>query len=275
MNRQKYRYGLLAAVLAVTLCGCHATTHISRDEQLSHVTTQAASSAATTTPATTIPTVETTVTTTVPQTAPASTETRPPETTSAPSTAPPTSKATEPRPTAPPQTTTPEATPATTAPATVPETTPVTEATSPQTEPAVTEPNPYDISGHSCGALEYAIRDAINAQRTAEGLEELTLSGRLSAVSSVRAYETSLVFSHTRPDGRDCFTVLGDYGVGYGRAAENLLQCSDGYSAADMVALWMSSSGHRANILDPEVSTVGIGVYRSGGMIYVATIFTG
>ena len=41
-----------------------------------------------------------------------------------------------------------------------------------------------------------------------------------------------------------------------------------------MVSLWMGSSGHRANILDPEAATLGIGVYRSGGMVYVAVIFT-
>ena len=64
------------------------------------------------------------------------------------------------------------------------------------------------------------------------------------------------------------------YGYGFGGAAENLLQCSEGYSASDMVTLWMGSAGHRANILDPGLATVGIGVYRSGGMLYVATIFT-
>lgn len=258
----RYRFRLIITGLAVItlLCGCRTATHITRQEQLSHATTAAVTEPATTAPSipvnTTAAPEDTTPATTVDEIVPATRETLPPETTK-----PPATKATAPKPTDPPQTT-------------VPATEPATEPAAAATEPEAPEDDPYDISSHSCGALEYAVLEALNADRAEAGLAPLTLSGRLSAISSVRAYESSVNFSHTRPDGRDCFTVLSDYGYGFGGAAENLLQCSEGYSASDMVTLWMGSAGHRANILDPGLATVGIGVYRSGGMIYVATIFT-
>lgn len=251
----RFRGIWLIAVMSVLtlLAGCRTATHISREEQLAHVTN----------PPTTAAVAEesevlTTVLATEATTLPGDTE----ESTLAPEpTKPPSTKATKPPKTTPPETT------AVTEPA-------VTEPEEEHTEPTAGEPDPYDISGHACGALEYAIADAINAERREEGLPELTLNHRLSAISSVRGYEISNSFSHTRPNGGGFSTVLTDYGYGYTQAGENLLQCSDGYSAADMVALWMGSAGHKANILNPEAVKVGVGIYRSGEVVYVAVIFT-
>lgn len=267
MNCKVFQRMGLAALVLVLLSGCGRTTHITREDQLAHVTDVPTTAAVTeeateTAPQTTAASLDTTAPaeraegeegTSPGQTDPASAKATQPPSTKA--TDPPSAKATQP--------------PETTVPETTGETLPVTEPT----EPAAAW-DPYDISGHSCGAMEYALLEAVNAQRREAELPELTLGHRLSAVVSVRAYESSLTFSHTRPDGRDFSTVLGDYGCGYGHAGENLLQCSEGYSASDMVSLWMGSSGHRANILDPEAATLGIGVYRSGGMVYVAVIFT-
>lgn len=250
------KIGLTALVLAI-LSGCGKTTHVTREDQLAHVTnppttsiaaeeTVDTSAVAADTKAAVTETPDTAGTTAAPQTDPASIKTTKPASTKA-------TRATEP-----PETTVPE----------------TTGESQQMTEPTEEGTDPYDISGYTCGNLEYGILDAVNAGRREAGMPELTLDHRLSAVASVRAYEASGSFSHTRPDGRDFSTVLADYGYGYGHAGENLLQCSDGYSAADMVALWMGSAGHRANILDPEAATLGVGVYRSGGMVYVAAIFT-
>ena len=253
MNRQAF---LAAALVLVLLSGCHRTTHITREDQLTHVTTATEKTAETSADTTALPADTTAAETTAAEESTEAQQTRPPSTKA---TKPPSTKATKP-----PETT-------------VPETAAETEATLPateSTEPVAAKPDPYDISGYTCGSLEYGIADAINARRREAGLPELSLGRKLSGIGSVRAYEASLTFSHTRPDGRNWSGVLGDYGYGCGHAGENLLQCSDGYSAADMVELWMGSAGHRANILDPEVANLGVGVYRSGGMVYVATIFT-
>lgn len=252
---------LAAVLMLVLLSGCHRTTHITREDQLTHVTTVSEKTAETSADTTVLPADTTAVETTAVETTAAeeSTEAQQTKPSSTKATKPPSTKATKP--------------PETTAPETAAE----TEATLPateSTEPVAAKPDPYDISGYTCGSLEYGIADAINARRREAGLPELSLGRKLSGIGSVRAYESSLTFSHTRPDGRNWSSVLGDYGYGCGHAGENLLQSSDGYTAADMVELWMGSAGHRANILDPEVTHLGVGVYRSGGMVYVATIFT-
>ena len=188
---------------------------------------------------------------------------------------------TEPPVTEPPATEPPETEPAATElPATEP---PETEsaATEPPetepsaTEPAATEPEPteadlYDISGYSLGSLEKSMATAINAYRAEEGLGELSLSSRLSAIASCRGYEVSRVWSHTRPDGRDYRTVLSDYGYG-GSAQELLVYVSGSGDAQSIVDKWMASDSHRELLLG-AVSTVGIGIYRANGYTYIACL---
>ena len=155
------------------------------------------------------------------------------------------------------------------------ETEPSTDSTEETEAPTEPEKDPYDISGHTVGSLEYGIPAAINAERTAAGLPELSLDGSLCAIASVRAYECSLYWSHTRPNGSDWSTVLSAYGYGgYSCAAENLLQSSDGMDAAGAVAIWASSDSHREKMCNPAFTRLGVGVYTSDGMIYLACIFT-
>ena len=172
--------------------------------------------------------------------------------------------------------------PATQPPVTEPEETVPPETETPETEVPETEPpvpqSPeeaiYDISDYAVGGLEYGIVERINACRTAEGLEPLSMSGYLCGIASVRAYEVSLSWSHTRPSGSGWQSVLSDYGYGYSVAAEDLVH-SAGFDAASIVGKWMGSDGSRADILSADFTTIGVGVYNAGGATFVATIFVG
>lgn len=102
------------------------------------------------------------------------------------------------------------------------------------------------------------------------------MDSTLSALAAIRAYECTASFSHTRPDGRDCFSVLADYGYSsYIAVGENLLYGTSGFTAAQMVSAWMNSEGHRANILNADFTRAGIGIYYANGYIYVANFFAG
>ena len=162
--------------------------------------------------------------------------------------------------------------PATEPPATEPPATEIPVTEPPSTEPPETEPPLYDISGYVVGNLEYEILDRINEYRTEEGLEALYLDGYLCAIASCRGYEASLVWSHTRPDGRSFATVLDDYGYGAGTAQE-LLAYATGDAGA-MVDKWMSSDSHR-DILLGGYTTLGVGVYRANGVTFVACLVIG
>lgn len=123
-----------------------------------------------------------------------------------------------------------------------------------------------------------AVRDRIvvlmNEQRAIAGIGGLTQSVALNNVAQIRAMEIVQAFSHTRPDGSSCFTVLSESGIAYMSAGENIAM---GYLSAESVMDgWMNSEGHRANILNPVFGQVGIGVYETedGGGYYWVQIFT-
>ena len=151
----------------------------------------------------------------------------------------------------------------------------------PETEPPETEPPKYDhpvydISNHSVGSLEYEILAEINARRAEAGMSELKMDKKLCALATIRAYECTISFSHTRPNGSSCFSLLKEYNYkGGSLAGENLLYASSSYTAARLVDVWMDSTSHKNNILSASFTKAGIGIFYSGGRIYVANYFAG
>ncbi len=113
----------------------------------------------------------------------------------------------------------------------------------------------------------------VNAERAKEGLNPLTIDKKVAAAALVRAKETVQSFSHTRPDGRSFSTVFAENGVSYRGAGENIAY---GYRSAEQVMnAWMNSSGHRANIMNPNYTSIGIGYYQTdSGVQYWTQLFT-
>jgi len=112
----------------------------------------------------------------------------------------------------------------------------------------------------------------VNVERAKAGLPALTTNSTLTAAANKRAQEIKQTFSHTRPNGSSCFTVLGEYGVSYRTAGENIAYGQK--TPQEVVNGWMNSPGHRANILKSSFGKVGIGVYESGGVYYWTQLFT-
>ena len=97
----------------------------------------------------------------------------------------------------------------------------------------------------------------VNAQRAAAGQTALAWNEGLVQAAQVRATEASVLFSHTRPNGQDWYTVNSDIMWG-----ENLAML---YETGDsVVAAWMASPTHAANILNPAFTSVGVAVYKTG-----------
>ena len=96
----------------------------------------------------------------------------------------------------------------------------------------------------------------VNAQRAAAGIGALAANDGLNQAASVRAVECSQVFSHTRPNGQDWWTV--NSAIMWG---ENLAML---YNTADsVVTAWMNSPTHAANIMNPAFTKVGVAVYQA------------
>ena len=120
---------------------------------------------------------------------------------------------------------------------------------------------------------EYAKQVAIlvNRERSSYGLQPVKYSPLLSEAANVRSSELRKNFSHTRPNGTSCFTVLKEFDISYFSAAENIAY---GQRTPEIVMnAWMNSSGHRANILSKNVEYIGVGVVYSNGIYYWTQLF--
>lgn len=113
----------------------------------------------------------------------------------------------------------------------------------------------------------------VNKERAREGLKALTIKEDVTAAAQVRAKEIVTTFSHSRPDGRSCFTALKEQGVSYRGAGENIAWGQKSPEA--VVKGWMNSEGHKANILNEKFTSIGVGYYQdSNGRNYWTQFFT-
>lgn len=111
-----------------------------------------------------------------------------------------------------------------------------------------------------------------NIEREKAGVSILKYNDYIAAGAQTRSEELLTSFSHTRPDGSRFFTVFDDPDFSYRYIGENLAL---GYkSPAEVVAAWMKSDGHRANLLSDKYSDIGIGITKSeSGRYHWAQIF--
>lgn len=84
----------------------------------------------------------------------------------------------------------------------------------------------------------------VNAERAKEGLATLQMDSSLNSAAQVRAKEIVTSFSHTRPNGSNCFTALSEAGIKYNGSGENIAYGQK--TPTEVVNAWMNSAGHRA-----------------------------
>jgi uncharacterized protein YkwD len=113
-------------------------------------------------------------------------------------------------------------------------------------------------------ATGHAVICLVNGERAARGLPALREAPLLDLAAARFAAQMVALrfFDHVAPDG----SVLEDRVAATGYAAASLGEDigegagADATSAAAIVAMWMDSAPHRANILDPGFRDAGAGV---------------
>ena len=103
--------------------------------------------------------------------------------------------------------------------------------------------------------IQQRILELVNIERQKEGLSPLSYYSKGQAAADIRAEEIIETFSHTRPDGTNCFTALE--GIHYWTAGENI--ALGHRSAEQVVDAWMNSPGHRANIMNESFTHLIVG----------------
>ena len=113
----------------------------------------------------------------------------------------------------------------------------------------------------------------VNEERAKAGLSPVTESSDVSAAAAVRAQEITGSFSHTRPNGSNYSTALDQSGVKYMGSGENIAYGQR--TPQEVMNGWMNSQGHRANILNKNYTTIGVGYYQNAnGVGYWVQLFT-
>lgn len=100
----------------------------------------------------------------------------------------------------------------------------------------------------------------MNAERAERGLAPLRADVRLAGAAAARMthMEEEQFWAHNAPDGTPPFVWIAPNGYRFAAAGENLAR---GFENAELlVASWMESPGHRANILGNAFIDCGIAV---------------
>ena len=116
----------------------------------------------------------------------------------------------------------------------------------------------------SVTAYESEVVRLVNEKRAAQGLKPLTQDWQLSRVARYKSDDMRSLgyFSHTSPTYGSPFEMMRSFGISYRTAGENIAK---GYKTPEaVVAGWMNSPGHRANILNPAYTHIGVGYVSSG-----------
>lgn len=114
--------------------------------------------------------------------------------------------------------------------------------------------------------FEYRVVELVNIERTKRGLMPLEISFELSEIARKRSVDMAngLPFSHYHVDkyGNEygdgiAFELMQERGIRYKWAGENIAAGQD--TPQDVVDAWMNSPDHKANILRPEFTSIGVG----------------
>lgn len=126
------------------------------------------------------------------------------------------------------------------------------------------EDTPMPSLVHEYTPFEEKLLELINQEREKAGLPQLTLSLELSRTASRHSADMAAnnYFSHTNLDGLNFSERIKQSNYTFTAAGENLYAGNGPYnSPKNAVTAWMNSPAHRANILSPDFTEIGLG-YR-------------
>lgn len=112
----------------------------------------------------------------------------------------------------------------------------------------------------------------VNNERAKAGLKELSTDPVLTQMAAVRAAEITREYSHIRPNGQKCFTVFNEFPTTLTATGENIAMSQ--HTPEEVMEAWMTSKGHKANILRDTPEYIGVGISRrDNGMICWVQLF--
>lgn len=127
---------------------------------------------------------------------------------------------------------------------------------------AITPKKPFNIKAkkaYKVSITEKEVVRLVNVERKKHGLKPLVMDTTVCKVAREKSIDMKLkkYFSHQSPKYGQPTNMLKAFKVPFKMAGENIAGGSK--TANEVVARWMKSPGHRANILNPHYSHIGVG----------------
>ncbi len=130
-----------------------------------------------------------------------------------------------------------------------------------------------DYTTPSVTSQEQIAFQLLNQDRQNNGRGALTLDPALCSLARLKSSDMNAnkYFAHTSPTLGSAADMLRNYGYAFTSVGENIAHHA---TVEKSQAAFMSSTGHRTNILGSQWKKVGIGVsYDSQGFVYVTQLF--
>ncbi|GLH62210.1 CAP domain-containing protein [Parageobacillus sp. G301] len=134
----------------------------------------------------------------------------------------------------------------------------------PVSKPATQAPVPSQNANAGLKAYEQQVIDLTNKERAKYGLPALKVDLALSKVAREKSRDMAVnhYFSHNSPTYGSPFEMMRKFGISYTAAGENIAKGQR--TPQEVVAAWMNSPGHRANILNKNYTHIGVGFEENG-----------
>jgi uncharacterized YkwD family protein len=115
----------------------------------------------------------------------------------------------------------------------------------------------------STSNYEQKVAELVNIERQKNGLAPLTLDSAISNVARIKSKDMAdnNYFAHQSPTYGSAGNMLTQFGIKWSAWGENI--AAGQRTPEEVVRAWMNSEGHRANILSPNFSRIGVGYVNS------------
>src|SRR5699024_1199687 len=113
-------------------------------------------------------------------------------------------------------------------------------------------------------AFEERVIELTNQAREEAGLEALEMEHPLMAAAKEKSRDMygNGYFAHESPTYGSPFDLMKVFGVTYMAAGENIAMGQS--TPEEVVTAWLNSPGHRANIMNPNFTHIGVGYIENG-----------
>ncbi|SFL68293.1 uncharacterized protein, YkwD family [Gracilibacillus orientalis] len=123
---------------------------------------------------------------------------------------------------------------------------------------------PQSFDRESLDGLRQKVVELTNQARSENGAGTLKFNHELGNAAQKKSEDMAKnnYFSHTSPTYGSHSDMLQQFGIDYSKSSENI--AAGQKSAEEVVQAWLDSKGHRKNLLDPEVTHIGVGFTSDG-----------